>query len=484
MSASTTIVIFGASGDLTWRKLAPSLYNLHRKRRLPAELRIVGFARSDYSDEGFREHLREGVQEFSDYDEAAWASFSEKVFYVQGIYDDTDSAERLNRRLDELEPEGAGRLYYLSVPPKVYAPIIQCLGNANMARPGNGWRRVVVEKPFGHDLESAHKLNEQLHAVFEENQIYRIDHYLGKETVQNILVFRFANTIFEPVWNRNYVSHVQITAAESVGVDHRAGFYDEVGVVRDMFQNHLMQLLALVSMEPPASFEADALRNEKVKVLSAIRASDSAALAKGSARGQYEGYLELEGVAPGSKTATFAALKLYIDNWRWQGVPFYLRSGKALKKKTTDIVIHFKCPPHTMFALRPGEEMRANYIAICIQPDEGIHLRFEAKVPDTPSEMRSVHMEFNYSDNFGPMAIPDAYERLLLDALQGDASLFTRVDEIELSWQIIDTLFAGWQSDQAPPLETYARNSWGPDSAHRLLARAGNAWITGCGGGR
>jgi glucose-6-phosphate 1-dehydrogenase len=479
-SEQASIVIFGASGDLTRRKLVPALYNLYKKNRLPAGFRIVGYARSGLDDDSFRERLRSGVAEFDQLAEESWAKFASCLFYVQGSYDETGACTTLNARLAELEPAGAGRLYYLSTPPRLYAPIVHCLGQAGMVSPEKGWRRVIIEKPFGHDLASAQSLNQDIHQVLAEDQIYRIDHYLGKETVQNMLVFRFANTIFEPIWNRNFISNVQITAAEAVDVGHRAGYYDGVGVVRDMFQNHLMQLLTLVSMEPPTSFAANALRNEKVKVLSAIRPFRPEDIATHTVRGQYDGYCRADGVAPDSDTATFAALKLNIDNWRWQGVPFYLRSGKALAKKTTEVVIRFKRPPHMMFPMEPGERLRSNYLAICVQPDEGIHLRFEAKQPDTAATMRPVDMEFHYADAFDGADIPDAYERLLLDAINGDASLFTRADEIELSWRLMDSILDGWRTDQAPKLAAYEPGSWGPAEADDLLGRDHHHWTSGC----
>ncbi len=482
--SSPSIIIFGASGDLAQRKLVPALYNLFCKERLPEEFRIAGFARSEMDDNSFREMMHEAAGKKADVDDKLWEEFSSRLFYVQGQYDVKEDLLRLDGRLKELEPEGAGRLYYLSTPPSLYSPIIRCLGTAGMAAETGdeeeGWRRVVIEKPFGHDLASAKALNQDVHAVLDEHQIYRIDHYLGKETVQNLLVFRFANTIFEPIWNRNYISNVQITAAEENDVGHRAGYYDSVGVVRDMFQNHLMQLLALVSMEPPSSFDADALRNEKVKVLAAIRPYRPEDIATQTVRGQYQGYREAEGVAPDSDTATFAAMKLYIDNWRWQGVPFYLRSGKALARKTTEILIRFERPPHVMFPLSAEDHLRSNFLAICVQPDEGIHLRFEAKQPDTVVKMRSVDMEFHYNETFGPMAIPEAYERLLLDVLNGDASLFTRADEIELSWQLVDRITDAWREHQEPPLAFYEPGSWGPAGADKLLAQAGHEWTLGC----
>ncbi len=475
-----SFVIFGASGDLTRRKLVPALYHLYCKGRLPTIFHIVGYARSPLNNDEFRERMRSGIIEFSDHDIGMWDTFAEKLVYMQGSYSDLDDLRRLDATLSELEPAHFGRLYYLSTPPKLYGPIVHGLDNADMVRETDGWRRVVIEKPFGRDLPSAQALNHDVHSVLAEHQIYRIDHYLGKETVQNLLVFRFANTIFEPIWNRNYISNVQITAAESVDVGHRAGYYDGVGVARDMFQNHLMQLMTLVSMEPPASFEADALRNEKVKVLASIRPLRPEGIATRTVRGQYIGYQQAAGVAPESQTATYAALKLYIDNWRWQGVPFYLRSGKALKAKTSEIVINFKRPPHMMFPLPENKRPNANYLAICVQPDEGMHLRFEAKQPDTVATMRSVDMDFHYADSFGATTIPDAYERLLIDAFNGDASLFTRSDEIELSWRLIDSIIAGWHSQEGPPLAFYEPGSWGPAEADEMLAREGHEWTLGC----
>jgi glucose-6-phosphate 1-dehydrogenase len=350
-----------------------------------------------------------------------------------------------------------------------------------MVAEDNGWRRVVIEKPFGHDLQSAVALNESVYQVLDESQIYRIDHYLGKETVQNIMVFRFANSLFEPVWNRNYIDHVQITAAETVDVGHRAEFYDGVGVVRDMMQNHMLQLLALVAAEPPASFDANALRNEKVKVLRAIRPWQPEEVAKHTVRGQYRSYRDAEGVDPNSQTATYAAIRFYIDNWRWQGVPFYLRSGKALAKKFTEITIFFKEPPHLMFPMPANAKIANNSLSICIQPDEGINFSFQAKVPDTPADMRTVNMTFHYDSAFGPQAIPEAYERLLLDILKGDPSLFSRGDSIELAWSLIDPILDGWNSEYSPPMAYfYESGSWGPVEADRLLEQDSARWTQGC----
>jgi glucose-6-phosphate 1-dehydrogenase len=482
MPETTSIVIFGATGDLTRRKLVPALYNLFRKKRYAQAVRIVGFARRDWSDEKFRDLMQEGVKEFSaeTYDDSIWQEFAPLLSYVKGNLTTAEDFSALDENLRKVEDGKANRLYHLSVSPKFYESVAGFLGGQGMAREENGWRRVIVEKPFGRDLPSAQSLNHALQAVFNEHQIFRIDHYLGKETAQNILFFRFGNTVFEPIWNRNYVDHVQITVAETVDVGHRAGFYDTTGVLRDMFQNHILQLLALVAMEPPASFDADAIRNEKVKVFSAIRPVHRDDVAGETVRGQYQGYTDAEGVAADSQIPTFAALRFWIDNWRWQGVPFYLRSGKALADKTSTIIIEFNCPPHVMFPLPPGATIRRNILALCIQPDEGIHLRFEAKVPDTVAELRSVDMEFHYRHGFGEIGIPEAYERLLLDALQGDASLFTRSDGIELSWKLMDPVIQGWEGPNAPPLAVYERGSWGPSEADELIGHHSRTWLQGC----
>jgi glucose-6-phosphate 1-dehydrogenase len=477
-SKPTTFVIFGASGDLTRRKLIPALFNSYCKGRLPAQFNIVGFARRPWDDEQLRQILQEGMEEFASHilDAEKWASFAEKISYAKGDLSTLADFVALKEHLEKIEQAPGNRLYYLATSPEFFVPIVENLGATNMVEQSDGWRRVVVEKPFGHDLASAKSLNSEIQSVFEEDQIYRIDHYLGKETAQNILYFRFANTIFEPVWNRNYVDNVQIMVTESVDVGRRAGYYDGAGVVRDMFQNHLMQLLSLVAMEPPASFKAVAVRNEKAKLFYAIRPLSL----NQTVRAQYEGYLQAEGVASGSATPTFAAMELYIDNWRWQGVPFYLRSGKALQEKNTEIVIEFKQPPHLMFDDIKDEDFTSNILSLCIQPDEGIHLKLEAKVPDS-HKTQPVDMEFHYRSSFKGNSLPDAYERLLLDAVRGDASLFTRADGIEAAWALMDPVIHGWENDEdAPPMVSYTSGTWGPAEADTLLGRSGRVWRHAC----
>jgi len=477
-----TIVIFGASGDLTSRKLIPALYLLHQKGRLPKETRVVGVSRTKFSHDAWRAELEKTTRKFTgnEFDATSWAQFAGNVYYQPGDIDQPESFQALKAFLNELEQgQPTTRLYYLSTAPSLYEPAIAALGAAGLAEESNGVRRIVIEKPFGVDLPSAQALNAATHRVFSEKQVYRIDHYLGKETVQNLLVLRFANTIFEPIWNRNYIDHVQITVAEEVDVGRRGGYYDQSGVLRDMFQNHLLQLLMITAMEAPVRFQADFVRDEKVKVLRAIKPMTGADFARDTIRGQHEGYTSAEGVPPNSQTATFAALKLQVANWRWNGVPFYLRSGKAMSCRTTQIVIQFREPPHMMFSDGSRTHPEANRLVVQIQPAEGIQLHFQTKVPDAGMRLRMTDLDFSFQREFTG-SLPDAYQRLLLDALNGDASLFARSDEVELAWGIIDPIIAAWQSPAAPPLEIYPKGQWGPESSDRWMREQGRQWFDVC----
>ena len=485
MASVNTIVIMGATGDLARRKLLPALFQLACKRRLPENLRIVGFARSQYSDDAFRERMWNGIREFTNLSaqDDDWKVFAQSIHYVSGDLAVPEDCERLGERLAALESGHmpANRLFYLSIAPHLYGPAVEQIGAAGLAAESTGWRRVVIEKPFGGDLKSAQALNRTVQSVFEEAQVFRIDHYLGKETVQNLLVFRFANAIFEPVWNRNYVDNIQITVAEQVDVEDRAGYYDRSGVVRDMVQNHLLQLLTMVAMEPPSATSAESLRTQKVEVLRAIRRWTPDQAVRHAVAGQYSGYLEGSDVASGSTTPTYAAVRLYIDNWRWHRVPFYLRTGKAMTEKVSEIIVQFKVPPHVMFSLGTGAELSSNVLALCLQPDEGIHLRFEAKVPDEEAMLRPVDMEFHYDATFAEQAIPEAYERLLQDALEGNPRLFIRGDHSEEAWRIVDPLLEGWDASEDSLLHRYERGSWGPTAADVFLRDDGREWLRGCG---
>ena len=481
--APATVVIFGASGDLTKRKLVPALYNLLLERHL-SRISIVGCSRSDLGDEAFRERAREGVDAFSrrrPIDDDLWQSLAPAVHYQPVTYDDPATFRTLRERLEAIEKQHnlpGNRLFYLSTPPSVFAPVIRNLGEAGLVDPGGSpFARVVIEKPFGTDLASAQALNHDVHQVLREEQIYRIDHYLGKETVQNLLVFRYANSIFEPLWNNKYVQSVQITGAETLGVEQRGSYFEKAGILRDMVQNHLFQVLSLAAMEPPASFDADAVRDEKTKVLKALRPLSGTDVDTNVVRGQYAngsvlgrdvaGYRDEPGVAADSGTETYVALKLAIENWRWAGVPFYLRSAKRMPKKVTEIAVHFRPAPHRMFGDAKMTNLEGNVLAIRIQPDEGITLTLGSKVPGQSVQIAPVSMEFRYASSFGVEA-PEAYERLLLDALNGDGTLFTRGDEAEASWRFITPIHEAWAASSVPPFP-YEAGSWGPQEADRLL---------------
>ncbi len=477
-----TIAIFGASGDLTSRKLIPALYELCRKKRLPEGTRIVGFSRTKFSHDQWREKLAETTARFvgKNFDPVLWQQFAPSIYYHPGDIENPADFSSIGKFLDELEGDGPHtRVYYLSIAPQLYAPTVARLGAAGLAKEDRGPRRIVIEKPFGTDLQTARELNNRVHDVFAEHQIFRIDHYLGKETVQNILVLRFANSIFEPIWNRNYIDHVQITSAEDLTVGHRAAYYDSVGILRDMFQNHLLQLMTFTAMEAPARFEADAIRDEKVKVLRSVRIMKPEEVFTDTIRGQYRKYRDEPGVPPESETATFGVVKLHVDNWRWQGVPFLLRSGKAMSCRTTQIVIQFRAAPHMMFEGGPRASFESNRLVIQVQPAEGIQLHFQTKVPDAGMKLRLTDLSFNFRDRFTG-GMPEAYQRLLLDILHGDASLFSRSDEVELAWSIIDPIQRGWEHPGWPPLALYESGGWGPPNSVEWMCRQYREWFDSC----
>jgi len=493
------VVIFGATGDLTRRKLMPALCRLCAAGCLES-VRIVGVGRSDMDDDAFRAFVRDALdnaKKTEHLDDEDWRSFAERLHYMAGELDSDETYRKVAERLEEFASQGASRnhLFYLATPPSLASTIVQGLGKANLANEDGHWSRIVVEKPFGRDLESAKALNAIIAGEFKETQVYRIDHYLGKDTVQNILVFRFGNSMFEPIWNRNYVDYVEITAAESVGVGTRAGYYEESGALRDMVANHLLQLLTLTAMEPPVAFDADSVREEKVQVLRSIRRMKPDQVAERTVRAQYgpgeidgervKGYKEEEGVKPDSVTETYAAVEFMISNWRWSGVPFYVRTGKGLARHLTEIAVHLKRTPQALFARTPDEEIDPNVIALRIQPNEGITVTFGAKRPGLEMRTTMVHMDFCYQTAFG-VESPDAYEMLLLDVMRGDATLFTRGDEVEAQWRLITPIEEAWAGQGVRVLPSFPAGTDGPSEADEMLARNGHRWrrlaesIAGC----
>jgi glucose-6-phosphate 1-dehydrogenase len=488
------MVIFGGSGDLTRRKLVPALYNLSRKRLIPGGFTILGLSRSAMTDEEYRRRLREWVDRQSEgppSDTETWEPFSQGIHYLSADFHDPATYQKVRAALDQYDAtrgtEG-NRIFYLATAPSDYADIIRNLGAAGLASEQSGgacWVRAIIEKPFGRDLVSARALNSEVHSVFTEDQVYRIDHYLGKETVQNLLVFRFANGIFEPIWNRQYVDHVQITAAEDIGVGTRGSYYEEAGALRDMIQNHIMQLIALVSMEPPPDFAPNSVRDEKAKVLRSIHPFTPDQIAQVAVRGQYgsgfiggkqvQAYLEEKGVSPNSNTETYAAIRFTIDNWRWAGVPFYVRTGKNLAKRATEIAVTFRKTPHFIFQQTASDESDANVLAMRIQPNEGITLKFVAKLPGQSMNIRAVNMDFRYGSTFG-LHLASAYERLLLDCMIGDPTLFDRVDSVEAAWTLVQPFLDAWGPGSTLPICRYESGSWGPAEADALLGRENRHW--------
>lgn len=488
---NTIIIIFGAGGDLTWRKISPAFYNLFLDNWLPDNFAVIGLDIKDMINDEFRSKLLDGINQFSRSGAAKpddWSKFSAMISYQKADFTDQATYDNLAKSIEEIEKKWNGKsnkIFYMAIPPKFIESIAEHLGKSKIAC-DKEYARIVVEKPFGHDLESARDLNKIICSLFDEHQVYRIDHYLGKETVQNMLAFRFANALFEPIWNRNYIDHVQITVAEQVGVEHRGGYYDNAGALRDMIQNHLLQLLCLVAMEPPVSFNADEVRNKKVDVLRAIRKYKPEDVHSFAVRGQYakgwiEGqsvisYHEEPGVNPKSVTETFAALKFFIDNWRWQDVPFYLRTGKRLAERISVITIQFRPVPHRAFPTESVENWQPNRLILNIQPDKGIRLRFQAKKPGLKMILNPVEMTFDYDDAYTSDP-PEAYETLLLDVMLGDATLFMRGDQVEAAWGVIMPILDSWQNSSSPEFPNYSSGTWGPEDAEALIARDGNNWL-------
>ena len=487
----SVMVIFGASGDLTKRKLIPALYNLAREKLLSKDFAVVGISRREMSHDAFREKLTKDIKNFATHtvDSNLWDEFVKRLYYMSGDMQKPETYASLKALLGQVDQDhgtDGNYFYYLATAPKFFAPVVEQLGAAGLMRQDNGqWRRVIVEKPFGHDLRSARKLNHDLRTVLEEPQVYRIDHYLGKETVQNILVFRFSNGIFEPVWNRRYIDHVQITVAESVGVESRGGYFEQSGTLRDMVPNHIFQLISLTAMEPPISFAADAVRDEQTKILRAIQPISQENVLTRIVRGQYGagsfngdaalGYRSEPDVAPDSGTETYVAAKLYIDNWRWAHVPFYLRTGKRMPRRVTEIVIQFRRAPFILFRQTGVEKLTRNRLVLRLQPDEGISLSFGAKIPGPVVRLGTVNMNFQYTDYFGSTP-STGYERLLYDCMLGDATLFQRADMVEAGWDVVEPILDVWKALPPRNFPNYAAGSWGPDEADRLIQADGHEW--------
>jgi glucose-6-phosphate 1-dehydrogenase len=477
-----TLVIFGASGDLTKRKLFPALYSLAFRRLLPDHFAVVGASRSEESDDEFRERMKAAVQENArdPFRDDVWEPLAEGMHYVALDFADEQGEDELAQTLNSLDEERGtrgNRVYYLATPPPIFPTVVAAVGKR---RATEGWRRLIIEKPFGHDLDSARVLQQEIEKYFDETEVYRIDHYLGKETVQNMMALRFANGIFEPIWNRQFVDHVQITVAETLGIEARADYYEHAGAIRDIFQNHLLQLVTITAMEPPIDFTADSVRNEKVKVLRAMHTPGPKSVVRGQyGRGYIEGeevpaYREESGVDPQSMTETYVAAKLYVDNWRWADTPFYIRTGKRLARRETTIAIEFKRAPHPPFEDLSAERLRPNVLLVGVQPDEGVSLAIGVKVPGQGMTIHTVHMDFLYGGAFRT-GLPEAYERLILDAMLGDATLFTRIDEVEEQWSLVDAIVAPWARDRAA-FPNYGAGTWGPTSADELLERDGRSW--------